>query len=252
MTDPRVLLVVAAFLGGFGLHAVAIWLLPLYLAQATIALALPVAAVASSLVSERLHPRDWLAVALVAMGIVLLAMGSGKPGEVRPSLLALALLGAAVIGTAVVVMVSRHVNGWLLGILAGAVYAGSAVSVRGIRWPVDATTAVAALVVPICGLVGFWLYSVALDRTSVSVATAPMVVGEVAWPTLIGVAFLGDAIRAGWTPGVVVGVLMAVTGAVLISGRSHSSPSSPEDHESREDAGDAPVALGRLDRVNPD
>lgn len=135
MTDPRVLLVVAAFLGGFGLHAVAIWLLPLYLAQATIALALPVAAVASSLVSERLHPRDWLAVALVAMGIVLLAMGSGKPGEVRPSLLALALLGAAVIGTAVVVMVSRHVNGWLLGILAGAVYAGSAVSVRGIRWP---------------------------------------------------------------------------------------------------------------------
>ena len=43
---PLILLVVAAYLAGFVLHAVAIWLLPLYLAQAAIALSLPVTAVA--------------------------------------------------------------------------------------------------------------------------------------------------------------------------------------------------------------
>ena len=42
--DPRTMLVVAAYLVGFVLHAVAIWLLPLYLAQATVAMSLPVTA----------------------------------------------------------------------------------------------------------------------------------------------------------------------------------------------------------------
>ena len=43
--DPWILGVVAAYLAGFLLHAVAIWLLPLYLAQAAIAMSLPVTAV---------------------------------------------------------------------------------------------------------------------------------------------------------------------------------------------------------------
>ena len=42
--DPLLLLVVAAYLGGFLLHAVSIWFLPLYLAQAAIALSLPISA----------------------------------------------------------------------------------------------------------------------------------------------------------------------------------------------------------------
>ena len=42
------LVVVAAYLVGFVLHAVAIWLLPLYLAQAAVAMSLPVTAFAVS------------------------------------------------------------------------------------------------------------------------------------------------------------------------------------------------------------
>ncbi len=49
---PLILVVVAAYLGGFVLHAVAIWLLPLYLAQASIALSLPISALAARRVSE--------------------------------------------------------------------------------------------------------------------------------------------------------------------------------------------------------
>ena len=51
------MLVVAMYLGGFVLHAVAIWFLPLYLAQATISLSLPVTVLVSRRLSEWLTPR---------------------------------------------------------------------------------------------------------------------------------------------------------------------------------------------------
>ena len=55
--DPWTLGVVAAYLLGFVLHVVAIWGLPLYLAQATVAMSLPVAAVTSIALREHLRRR---------------------------------------------------------------------------------------------------------------------------------------------------------------------------------------------------
>ena len=69
-----------AYLAGFVLHVVAIWELPLYLAQATVAMSLPVTAVTSMLLHERLQPVHWWAVVLVSAGLVLLSVGSGEPG----------------------------------------------------------------------------------------------------------------------------------------------------------------------------
>ncbi len=69
-----------AYLGGFVLHAVAIWLLPLYLAQAAISLSLPVTALAATLLEERLTARHGWAVAAVTVGLTLLAAGSGEAG----------------------------------------------------------------------------------------------------------------------------------------------------------------------------
>ena len=50
------MLVVAAYLVGFVLHAAAIWLLPLYLAQALVAMSLPVTALASHRVEDAPAP----------------------------------------------------------------------------------------------------------------------------------------------------------------------------------------------------
>src|SRR4051794_10463979 len=57
--DGRTLLVVAMYLVGFLLHAFAILLLPLYLAQALIAMSLPVTAIASHRVEDRLSSTGW-------------------------------------------------------------------------------------------------------------------------------------------------------------------------------------------------
>ena len=66
--DPSTLGVVVAYLLGFVLHVVAIWALPLYLAQATVAMSLPITAVTSIVLHEHLRPG---------------ALGGRGPGLVR-------------------------------------------------------------------------------------------------------------------------------------------------------------------------
>src|SRR3954463_10974488 len=94
--DGRTMLVVAAYLVGFVLHAAAIWLLPLYLAQALVAMSLPVTSIASHRVEDRLRRPDWMAVGVVTLGLVFLSLGAGDPGDVVTITTFVVLLWAAV------------------------------------------------------------------------------------------------------------------------------------------------------------
>ena len=222
--DPWTVGVVVAYLAGFVLHVVAIWELPLYLAQATIAMSLPVTAVTSMLLHERLQPVHWWAVGLVSAGLVLLSVGSGEPGpRVTSAWFAVVLW----LGVAALLLASRVGLRWpgsTLAGLAGFGYAGSAIAVRGAEFPLDATGVAAALSVGAYGVTAFWLYSVALDRVPVSAASAPLIVVQTFVPALIGVLLLGDGVREGWWPAIVAGLLLATIGAVVLSGDSITSP----------------------------
>ena len=133
--DVRTMLVVAAYLVGFVLHAVAIWLLPLYLAQALVAMSLPVTALASHRVEDALHAHR---------------LGRGRRRHARVSVLLSLGRRRARRGP------DDHAASWsrcgsasppwrsppssaatwparVLGLLAGLGYAGSAISVRGRR-----------------------------------------------------------------------------------------------------------------------
>ena len=50
-----------------------------------------------------------------------------------------------------------------------------------------------------------------------SVSSAPLVVGQTLVPAIVGIWLLGDAVREGWVAAVVVGMTLAVAGAVLLS-----------------------------------
>ena len=219
--DLRTMLVVAAYLVGFVLHATAIWLLPLYLAQALVAMSLPVTALASGRVEDALHRTGWLAVGVVTVGLVLLSLGAGAPGEVQTTTRFVVALwiGVAALGAASVV--GRQLAGPLLGLLAGLGYAGSAISVRGIGTPVDGIVVAAALAVPVYGLVAFWLYSLGMHRAAVPSTTAALIVAQTFVPAAVGVALLGDGVREGWWPAVSVGLVLSTTGAVVL-GRQKS------------------------------
>ena len=215
--DPWTLGVVAAYLTGFLLHAVAIWLLPLYLAQTAIAMSLPVTAVASTLVHERLTAVHWSAIVAVTVGLVLLSMGAGEVG----SLVADARFAVAIwVGVAVLALAGWRgvrLGGGVLGALAGLGYAGSAIAVRGVGTPVEPPVVVCAAAVGVYGLLAFWLYSLALDRAPVSTATAPMIVGQTLVPGLVGVLLLGDGVRPGWWAAVATGLVLSVAGAIFLS-----------------------------------
>ena len=226
LRDGRMMLVVAAYLVGFVLHAAAIWLLPLYLAQALVAMSLPVTALASHRVEDALHRHGWVAVGVVTLGLVLLSLGAGDPGEVVTTGTFAALLWAAVGLLALASIAGRHLAGPLLGLLAGLGYAGSAISVRGVGTPVDSIVVVAALAVPSFSLVAFWLYSLGMHGAAVPSTTASLIVAQTFVPAAVGVAFLGDGVRDGWWPAVIVGLLLSTCGAVAL-GLDLRSPGSP-------------------------
>jgi drug/metabolite transporter (DMT)-like permease len=221
--DPWLIAVVAAYLLGFVLHVVAIWGLPLYLAQATIAMSLPITALTSVVLDERLRAVHWWAVAMVSAGLLLLALGSGATGATTASVWFAVLMWAGVLALVVLARVGVHWSGAVIATLAGLGYTGSAVAVRGAE-QADTVGIAAALTVGLYGLLGFWLYSVALDRSPVSTASAPLIVVQTFLPSLIGVAFLGDGVRSGWWPGIAAGLLLSTGGAVVLARHTPDRP----------------------------
>ena len=218
--DGRTWAVVMAYFVGFLLHAVAIMLLPLYLAQVTVSMSLPVTALAAQRVESALTGREWRAVAMVSAGVVLLALGAGDPGPTMTGTRFVVVLWTAVALLALCSLGGRHLSGGALGALAGVGYAGSAVSVRGIGTPVDAVVVASALAVPSFSVVAFWLYSLGMHRAAVPSTTAALIVMQTFVPAFVGVALLGDEIRQGWWPVVVAGLVLATTGAIALSRRS--------------------------------
>ena len=209
------LAVVAAYLAGFVLHAVALLLLPLYLAQASISLSLPVTAVVSALwLRERLSLARWLSVVAVIAGLVLVAVGAGTV-EHTASTATLVGVGALwLLVLAIGARLSLARGAGILGAWSGLGYAGSAVTTRGLSTDDLLFSVLALLIVSALGLVAFWLYSVALGRTDVASSTAPLIVMQTCIPAVVGVAVFGDTVRAGWAVAVVAGLALSVAGAI--------------------------------------
>lgn len=212
--DRLLVLVVVGYLVGFLLHAVAIWLLPLYLAQAAIAMSLPITALGASRVDEQVSLRQWLALGAVVIGLWLLAAGAGDPGAVRvsPAFVAWLVGGLAGLGLAAAALRQAVVR----ATLSGLAYAGSAIAVRGVTGSWHPLVIAAGATVCLYGVLGFWLYSSGLESAEVSSATAPLIVGQTAVPAVIGLAFLGDGVRAGWGAAIVAGLVLATAGASVV------------------------------------
>ncbi|MET7279955.1 hypothetical protein ABZS29_17095 [Kribbella sp. NPDC005582] len=210
-------------LAGFGLHFVALRLLPLYLAQAGIAVSLVVTALlATRLMSDHLSPVEWAAIVGVVVGLGLLAVSSGDAGPnvqhhgltigVVVGLIAIAVLGA---------LVTRSQHGLataLLGLLAGLGYAGVAISARLLQDGSlgELLRSPTAYTLPLSGALAFVLYSLALQRGSVTLATTPMIALQTITPAVVGVAVLSDAVRAGWWPLAVLGFVLSAAGSVVL------------------------------------
>lgn len=204
---------------GFVLHITALQSLPLFFVQAVIAGSVAVTAVLSVRVfGARLGRSSWGAVALVVLGLVLLAPTATEGAAIIPDAREPLLLLAVVVAVCATAVAVRRVPGptgsVLLGLLAGTGFGVVAVCARLLPdvGP-DLLTAPVAYVLVLAGGTAFIVYSAAMQRGSVTTATAAMVITQTVVPAVAGL-FLGDSVRAGLVPVAVVGFACALAGAL--------------------------------------
>jgi drug/metabolite transporter (DMT)-like permease len=209
---------------GFLLQIVALRSIPLYAVGAALAASLAVTAlVAIPLLGTRLSSAEWSAVAVVCAGLAMIALASGPEGNrAAPPALRWSLLLAAVAVLLASVLADRlpeKPRALVLGLGAGVGFGVVEVAVRlidSLAIPrVLGNPALYALVLG--GVTGFLLLTSALQRGSVTVATAGMVLGETAGPALVGIAWLGDRPREGLQWLATAGFLAAVAGALALT-----------------------------------
>jgi drug/metabolite transporter (DMT)-like permease len=222
--QPLFLIAMAMNLVGFSLHLVALRSIPLFLAQAGIAASLAVTALLAVRVhDDQLERADWAAVAGTCVGLALLAASSGSVGdETASDTFIIGLYAALAVLTFGGFLASRMqgaLSTELLGLLAGFGFAGVSVSARVLPGLAPATVVAApsAYALAISGALAFLLYSVALQRGSVTGATAPMIVSQTVTPAAVGVLLLHDGIRPGWIPIAAIGFVVTGLGALQLA-----------------------------------
>ncbi|MEV8017633.1 hypothetical protein AB0O76_15095 [Streptomyces sp. NPDC086554] len=209
---------------GFLLQIVALRSIPIYAVGAALAASLAVTAVVSArLLRVRLSGVEWGAVGVVCAGLAMLGLASGDEGDTAGS----TTLRYVMLGVAVGVLVLGAVAGRLpdrgralaLGLGAGFGFGVVEVAVRLIDGvsvgALAANPATYALLVG--GGAAFLLLTSALQRGSVTTATAGMVIGETVGPAAVGVVWLGDRTREGLEWLAVAGFAVAVVGALTLA-----------------------------------
>lgn len=233
-TRSRPVAVQPRYLGGLGADGLA-WLcsafalrfLPVFAVQAVLGGTIALTALAGSRMFGTILRRvDRWAVAACLVGLVLIAASAGptRAPSRSPAVDVVLLVSVLLLGVVVLVL-RRGKRGWPLAVVAGLGFGGSALAVRAahVQGGLDPSTLLAQ---PATYLVlGFWAvgligYSAALSRGQVASMTALLTVTEVVVPGLAGIALLGDPVRPGAEGMLAAGLVVAVTGVVVLA-RSH-------------------------------
>ncbi|MEU3456749.1 hypothetical protein ABZ671_24575 [Micromonospora sp. NPDC006766] len=214
-----------------GLTFTALRSVPLFAVQAVGAANLSIVAFLAMLVLRvKLSAQDAVAIGGVVIGLVLLVISAViGPPSAMPRVAGWWLLGAVVtLAVGSYLGSPRMRSPALPGLLAGLSFGSAALGARllGRIGSVDglATNPITYALV-IAGLNGLLLYAAALQRGSVTVASASTIVGQTVAPALVGWLLLGDQVRPGFAPVAVLGFVLAVTGAVALA--RHAQPHAP-------------------------
>ncbi|MCX6397733.1 MAG: hypothetical protein NTV23_14705 [Propionibacteriales bacterium] len=224
LRSPMMLVVLAGYLVGWALHLVAIAQLPLYLAQVGVGTSLIVSAlIASFVMGESLRGIHWTAIGGMVLGLGVLSLASGDVGTSHFTDTTTIVLYSLLVTTSVAGWLAwrwQHpLSGILLAVLSGVAYGISPIATRALvdfHW--DLNTYATAVSIGLYGGIGFVLYSLAFQRTSVTAATAPQTLLQTAIPAAVGIALFDDEVRTGWWgPGLIAFGLAMVAGIVLCS-----------------------------------
>ncbi|MGC0401088.1 drug/metabolite transporter (DMT)-like permease [Streptomyces sp. SAI-126] len=181
------------------------------------------AVVSARLLRVRLSGSEWGAVGVVCAGMALLGIASGTEGDqAGPAALKYVMLGTALAVLALALLGGRlpeRGRALTLGLGAGFGFGVVEVAVRLIDSlaPSELLANPATYALLVGGAAAFLSLTSALQRGSVTAATAGMVIGETIGPALVGVVWLGDRTREGLAWVAVLGFAVAVAGALALA-----------------------------------
>jgi hypothetical protein len=225
---------------GFVFAAAALHRLPLFLVQSALAFSIGVTATISAFMGTRLAAAGWVALGTGATGLILLGV-SAEPSPARPLPPGWRwiLLGMAVPVAAIALYAKRRQRGWAAPMLAFG--AGLGFSVVGISartldtpdsaWQLILEPTVWAIVLN--GLTAAVAFAMALQKGGATAVTAIMFTTNTALSSLIGLTYLDDRTRAGFTAAAAAGFILAITGAIGTAhyaslARHKTSPTAPQ------------------------
>lgn len=240
--DPRLLLRLLhswPYLAGLGLDGLgfvlsiaAVRSLPLFVVQSIIASFLAVTAILGAMVlGMPLGRRDWIGLVVVIAGLVLVGLSAAEDRSVDASRTEQwAVLGATLLLAGVTFPLGKltgAAGAATLGGIAGLAFGSTSVAARILPGSIALDQIVhdvgellrspATYALAVAAVVAMLAYSTALQRGTVTQATAPLVVGETVMPALVGVLMLGDRPRPGWAWVAVLGFSLAVGGALSLA-----------------------------------
>jgi drug/metabolite transporter (DMT)-like permease len=232
--DPRLLVRLARsapYVSGLALDLVAfiaslvaLRTLPLFLVQSAVASSVGVTAVISAAIGVRLRGREIASLVILGAGLLLLA-SSAQPEQGTPLALGTrwALLSCVVILGVAGALVARGNGGssaHALAVLGGLAFTVVAVAARSLTvptplWHLLADPGFWAILA--LGVLGMLLFTTALQRGSVTSATALTFAVETIVPAGIGLAFLGDTTRPGFAPVAALGFVLTIAGTLALA-----------------------------------
>jgi drug/metabolite transporter (DMT)-like permease len=211
---------------GFLASVAALRTLPLFLVESAVASSVAVTAVLAVLVLDlRLRRAEITALAVIGVGLVLLAV-SAEPG---PAHHAGAAAGWVLLGTVALVALllliglrdANHARASLvLATTAGLGFglvgiAARALAVRHPWWRTAADPVLWALLAQ--GALAVVAFGFALHRGRVTTVAAITMVAETIFPAVVGLVFLGDAVRQHLVPVAVIGFLATLAGSLALA-----------------------------------
>ena len=209
-------------LASFAATFAALRVSPVFLVQTATSANLAVTAlVARRVLGTHLGRAEKGAVVAVCAGLVLLGLFSGHQGpshgDTLLHVLMLVAVGVLAVAGVFAGRLPRRTAGAALGLLAGCGFGLTSLASRVVQ-PTSIlalATDPATYVLPTAGFLAFLFYATALQRESVTAATAGTVVGQTLFPGLIGLLVLGDEVSSGALA--LLGFLITIAGALTLA-----------------------------------
>jgi drug/metabolite transporter (DMT)-like permease len=221
---PYVLGLVLDILGWI-LTFLAVRTLPLFLVESIVAANIAVTALIERFVMHRSLPKkSYVTILVMLVGLVLVSLSAApETSKVLSGAALWSLFVIPFIVALVAIFVARNSSARAATIVAGLggiSFGLTSVASRVFReahpfWHNVYNPAIIMLV--IAGILGIFLFSVALQRAAATIVNASMTATQTLIPSLIGITVLGDSARHGTWYLVVLGTLITTAAAVALS-----------------------------------